>query len=262
MDFIAFARLSITCLDVYVFLPARSGLGALNRYFGLKYDGSYKVRGIGIRRSDSPSLVIRAQEDILRLLEELEPGVNDHSIYTRYIELKDRYVRNIDRFPKSDFSLTLRPSKYYEDYMVENIQKASMESLMEDGIEIMPGQSMNVIINDSVKKVVNFDDQPVDRKFYTRILLRTLSLSSKSLLILLLYLYISLLLSSMSSDEGMNPFKTLEIIHKEFHGIHFVGEFHTIYFSMFPSVRGCYETRKVTNGTPSYICQVAVPLHF
>lgn len=155
-----------------VFLPARSGLGALNRYFGLKYDGSYKVRGIGIRRSDSPSLVIRAQQDILRLLEELEPGVNDHSIYTRYIELKDRYVRNIDRFPKSDFSLTLRPSKYYEDYMIKNIQKASMESLMENGIEIMPGQSMNVIINDSVKKVVNFDDQPVDRKFYTRILLR------------------------------------------------------------------------------------------
>jgi DNA polymerase I len=155
-----------------VFLPARSGLGALNRYFGLKYDGSYKVRGIGIRRSDSPTVVIKAQEDVLRLLEELEPGVNDHYIQSRYVELKNRYMGNIDKFQKSDFLLTLRPSKYYQDYRVNNIQKASMESLMEDGIEIMPGQSMNVIINDSAKKVVNFDDQLVDRKFYTKILLR------------------------------------------------------------------------------------------
>ena len=154
------------------FLPARSGLGALNRYFGLKYDGSYKVRGIGIRRSDSPPLVIKAQEDVLSLLEKLEPGHNNRSIYSRYLELKNYYTGNLGKFQKSDFSLTLRPSKYYSDYMVGNIQKASMESLMENGVEIMPGQSMDVIINDSQKKVVNFSDQPVDRKFYTKMLLR------------------------------------------------------------------------------------------
>ena len=154
------------------FLPARSGLGALNRYFGLKYDGSYKVRGIGIRRSDSPPLVIKAQEDVLSLLEKLEPGHNNRSIYSRYLELKNYYTSNLGKFQKSDFSLTLRPSKYYSDYMVGNIQKASMESLMENGVEIMPGQSMDVIINDSQKKVVNFSDQPVDRKFYTKMLLR------------------------------------------------------------------------------------------
>ncbi|MHB1439827.1 MAG: type B DNA-directed DNA polymerase [Cuniculiplasma sp.] len=155
-----------------VFLPARSGLGALNRYFGLKYDGSYKVRGIGIRRSDSPHIVIRAQEDVLKILGKLRPEENSESIYSEYLSVKNHYINHMGDFPTDQFSIGIRPSKYYSDYMVNNIQKAAISSAMEDGVEIMPGQSVAVIVNDSAKRVVNMEGGSIDRNFYRKILMR------------------------------------------------------------------------------------------
>jgi DNA polymerase I len=155
-----------------VFLPARSGLGALNRYYGLKYDGNYKIRGIGGRRSDTPPIVIQAHDKILDLLKTLDPGLNNDTVYYEYKKIKDYYLNHMERFDTISFSLSVRPSKYISDYKVNNIQKSAIKSFYENGIEIMPGQTMSVIVNDSSKKIVNMGAGNIDRKFYKKIILR------------------------------------------------------------------------------------------
>lgn len=52
-----------------VFLPNIStGVGALNRYYGKFEDGELKLRGIAVRREDTPLLVEDLQQDMLRHL--------------------------------------------------------------------------------------------------------------------------------------------------------------------------------------------------
>ena len=56
-----------------VFLPDRShGLGVLNRYYGLFEDGRFKVRGIELRRKDTPGIVRDMQSDLLAHFSEAE----------------------------------------------------------------------------------------------------------------------------------------------------------------------------------------------
>jgi len=49
-----------------VFLPnVSTGVGALNRYYGLFSDGEMKLRGIAVRRGDTTGLVKRLQGELL-----------------------------------------------------------------------------------------------------------------------------------------------------------------------------------------------------
>lgn len=52
------------------FLPSQTNplLGVPNRYVGVFQDGSLKVRGLALRRRDTPRFICRAQEEVLRIL--------------------------------------------------------------------------------------------------------------------------------------------------------------------------------------------------
>jgi hypothetical protein len=52
-----------------VFLPAKTtGVGALNRYYGLLKNGELKVRGIDLRKRDTPELMRKFQRDMLKVM--------------------------------------------------------------------------------------------------------------------------------------------------------------------------------------------------
>jgi DNA polymerase elongation subunit (family B) len=52
-----------------VFLPAKTtGVGALNRYYGLFKNGELKVRGIDLRKRDTPELMRKVQRDMLKVM--------------------------------------------------------------------------------------------------------------------------------------------------------------------------------------------------
>ncbi len=157
-----------------VFLPARSGLGALNRYFGLKYGGEYKVRGIGLRRSDSPQIILKMQEEILDLLSNLNFDENEDHIWKEYCSIRDRYVNHSGSFPAQMYGLKIRPSKYAQDYGVRNLQKAAILKLQEQGRDVMPGESVKVVVNSFSGKILNDPELPPDRKFYRTLIERNL----------------------------------------------------------------------------------------
>jgi DNA polymerase elongation subunit (family B) len=94
-----------------VFLPNKSnGVGALNRYYGVMTNGKLKVRGIEIRRSDTPKLISNLQEGIDTLA-----GQTIRFIITDY---KSRNYQKRVIIPElADESTQYDREKYYEYLM-------------------------------------------------------------------------------------------------------------------------------------------------
>jgi DNA polymerase elongation subunit (family B) len=73
-------KLAIEVERVYswmAFVSSRQNpnLSVANRFFGLQPDGNYKVRGLALRREDTPLFIATAQLEILQLLaREKDPG--------------------------------------------------------------------------------------------------------------------------------------------------------------------------------------------
>ncbi len=134
-----------------VFLPNKSnGSGALNWYYGIMTNGKLKIRGIEIRRSDTPKLISNMQEDMLKKLAEAR---NTSEFYAKIPEalavLREYTGKVLDNECKlSDLIFTTHVSQTIEDYRQFNNQLAAMRQLRAEGIETMPGQSIRYIIAD------------------------------------------------------------------------------------------------------------------
>ncbi len=155
-----------------VFLPARSGLGALNRYFGMKDGGEFKVRGIAMRRGDYPEISSLAQEDALSLMESFDPERDMTDLYGKYMALRNEYM-NMNITDADIFKIRVRPSRHRSMYNVNNLQKSVMDYCASEGMEISPGESVYVVVNDYKNRVFSVDGGVPDRKYYREIMERT-----------------------------------------------------------------------------------------
>jgi DNA polymerase elongation subunit (family B) len=138
-----------------VFLPNRSnGTGALNRYYGVMSNGKLKVRGIEMRRSDTPALVTRMQEEMLSCLAKAD----DASGFYRAIPDALKVLRESSRKVFAgecrieDMIFTARISHSLQDYRQSNNNTAAMKQFQKVGISIQPGQSIRYVITDSASK--------------------------------------------------------------------------------------------------------------
>ncbi|MCL4345294.1 DNA polymerase domain-containing protein [Acidiphilium sp.] len=155
-----------------VFLPARSGLGALNRYFGMKENGEFKVRGIAMRRGDYPEISSLAQEDALSLMSGFDPDLDMTELYSKYRALRNDYM-NMNVTDDEIFRIRVRPSRYRSMYSVNGLQKSVMGYFEEEGREISPGESVYVVVNDYENRVFSQNGGRPDRKYYAEIMKRT-----------------------------------------------------------------------------------------
>ncbi len=165
------SRLQITLEGFYkwiIFLPARDGSGALNRYFGLMENGKLKVRGIELRRTDFPNVCKEMQEDILKVyskvdrVEEFERHF-DHvrGIYDSY---RDRIVNG--KVQDSDLRISVVATRRPEYYKVDGIRKRAIEKSKEAG----PGDRVSVFVLDEKRGTVDVENLEgrYDRKYYLR----------------------------------------------------------------------------------------------
>lgn len=156
------------------FLPARSGLGALNRYVGMRYDGTYKIRGIEIRRRDSPWISKKFQIEALKILEKCANADELSSKKDEIRELEEMYLENMWSFNREDFKITIHPTRHQEEYTVENIQKIAMRKSSLKGYELSPGEKLSILVVDKEHNILDIDGSygSIDKKFYKRLLIR------------------------------------------------------------------------------------------
>lgn len=167
-----------------VFTPNKTnGAGALNRYYGLREDGTFKYRGIASRMRSTPRFLKESLTEMIEALSEAERAeeVKDH--LPRAFEVMKETGRKImeREVDPRDLAITIRPSKGLEDYTARSEHTAAMRLLKREGKEIQGGQKVRFVVLDHhadrpENRVALLKDDMTDLKYDTN---RYLELSAR-----------------------------------------------------------------------------------
>src|SRR6184192_3498370 len=144
-----------------VFLPCKTtGVGALNRYYGLFQDDEFKLRGIELRKHDTPEFINICQEAMLGEL----------SLASTAAEFLERIPKAVDilrwtakcvldrTIPVHQFILTKSVSRALPEYVVLTATAAALKQMEKRGFTVEPGESVRYVLlaaraRDSERKV-------------------------------------------------------------------------------------------------------------
>lgn len=138
-----------------VFLPCVThGMGALNRYYGLFENGTMKVRGIALRRSDTSPIVREMQG---RMLHKLSLAGDSNEFLERIPDALGTVMEVTQRLkggevPPEELVIRKRVSKELWDYRQLNDSVATLRQLRARGHHVPPGRTVEYIVTDGKSK--------------------------------------------------------------------------------------------------------------
>lgn len=167
-----------------VFLNSRINpkIPVLNRYYGVFEDGTMKVRGIDLRRHDTPEIVRKCQREMLDALAQARDSRKFIEIVPEALAVMRAYVSalNMHKIPTRELVLEKRLSKMPNEYRNLVPQAIAARHLLKEGGEVHAGQSVSfVMIRDESKVPENRSlpvelidsNTPYDAKSYVDLLL-------------------------------------------------------------------------------------------
>ena len=139
-----------------VFLPSKMhpNVPVLNRYYGVKEDGSIKVRGLEVRRRDTPKFVYDAQMEMIEAL----ASADDSEAFVEKIPDALKVIKEYRRkllngeVPVWDLVVTKRLSKNLENYTQKVSQVIAGEQLLKEGFEVSAGKSVKFVFTSAKNK--------------------------------------------------------------------------------------------------------------
>ncbi len=142
-----------------VFLPSRqfADVPVPNRFFAVAEDGALKVRGLELRRHDTPPLVARMQQEVLEILAE----AHDFSSYRAKLEEAREILRRCEESVTDgsveikDLIISRRLTREPREYRKANQTAIAAQQLFGSGVRLRPGQTVEYIITDSDNRVPN-----------------------------------------------------------------------------------------------------------
>jgi DNA polymerase-2 len=152
--------LAIEALYRYVvFLPSRqfADVPVPNRFFAVAEDGALKVRGLELRRHDTPPLVARMQQEALEILAE----ARDFPGYLGKLEEAREILRRCEEsvidgsVAIQDLIISKRLTREPRQYSKANQTAIAAQQLFGSGVRLRPGQTVEYIITDSDNRVPN-----------------------------------------------------------------------------------------------------------
>ncbi len=138
-----------------VFLPNKSnGTGALNKYYGMFENGDFKVRGVYLRRRDTPKFFCDFQEKILELMGRADTKERVMEIIPKCLELAKEADCMLQHREVEALDLVICKvvSKELSDYSTMNDQRCCLSVLKGEGIRVVPGQKIKFVITDSTSR--------------------------------------------------------------------------------------------------------------
>jgi len=139
-----------------VFLPSRMhpNVGVLNRYYGVKEDGGIKVRGLEVRRRDTPKFVYDAQMEMIRVLATAENSNTFVEKIPDALKVVKEYRRKLidGEVPIWDLIITKRLSKNLKNYKQKISQVIAAEQLLKEGVEVSAGKSVSFLFTSAENK--------------------------------------------------------------------------------------------------------------
>ena len=163
-----------------VFLPSKqTGVGALNRYYGVFDSGKIKVRGIELRQRNTPKFLKNIQHAMLKVLSKANNTEEFHKLLPAAIDVMQDYAKEIIRGNVDVNSLVFktRISKGISEYKVNNLVKSALIQLRNAGVQTRPGQSIRYIVRNEKSRDHNErvcidekidENEKVDVNYYLR----------------------------------------------------------------------------------------------
>ena len=164
-DALAQAVTEATGLSIFVegiyrwlaFLPSKThrGVGVPNRYMGVFENNATKVRGIEVRRSDVPALVVQTQE---RMLQRMFRCQTLQDVRAALSELLGILEESLIRLRSKDVEaaelvITNTLSQEVGEYRHNTVQAITARTLDRHGAHLHPGEAVQFIITSAGAKV-------------------------------------------------------------------------------------------------------------
>jgi DNA polymerase, archaea type len=149
-----------------VFLNSKidANLPVLNRYYGVFEDGTLKLRGIGLRRHDTPEIIRKCQTDMLTVLSEAENSNEFLTLIPKAVDVARGYVSMLRTGKVSIMDLIVenRISKLPNEYAKLVPQAVAAKHLIREGGEVHAGQAISYFLNANKSKVMENRALPVE----------------------------------------------------------------------------------------------------
>jgi DNA polymerase elongation subunit (family B) len=142
-----------------VFLPSRqfADVPVPNRFFAVAEDGALKVRGLELRRHDTPPLVARMQQEALDVLAEAHDFPSYAAKLEEAREILRRYEESVadGSVAIEDLIVSKRLTREPREYQKANQTAIAAQQLFGSGVRLRPGQTVEYIITDAGNRVPN-----------------------------------------------------------------------------------------------------------
>jgi DNA polymerase-2 len=139
-----------------VFLPSKikSTRPVAARFFGVFTDGGVKIRGLACRRHDTPQFIKEAQEEALDVLSNAQ---NIEELRRRRQEARRIYEARLAEIESGRVDPRLLIieqvlSREIEEYDVETRAALAARELIEDGVNVHPGEKIGYVITNAKSK--------------------------------------------------------------------------------------------------------------
>jgi DNA polymerase elongation subunit (family B) len=139
-----------------VFLPGRMhpNVGVLNRYYGVMESGKIKVRGLEVRRRDTPQFVHDAQMKMIKLLAEARNSGEFIQKIPEALEVVRKYREKLLSGEVSvwDLIITKHLSKDIRNYRQRVSQVIAAEQLLKEGVDVSAGKNVRFLFTSAENK--------------------------------------------------------------------------------------------------------------
>jgi DNA polymerase I len=138
------------------FLPSKTHprIGVLNRYYGVMENGKIKVRGLEVRRRDTPRFVFDAQTEMINTLASANNTAELREKIPDALEIVKEYRRRLldGEVPIWDLIVTKRMSKSPKRYRQHVSQVIAAEQLMKEGADVHAGNNIRFLFTHAEDK--------------------------------------------------------------------------------------------------------------
>jgi DNA polymerase elongation subunit (family B) len=139
-----------------VFLPSKMhpNIGVLNRYYGVMENGKLKVRGLEVRRRDTPRFIYDAQMEMINVFSTANNSEEFMQKIPDALNVVKNYRQKLINGEVAiwDLIVTKHLSKNPKNYKQHVSQVIAAEQLMKEGVEINAGKNVHFIFTDSDNK--------------------------------------------------------------------------------------------------------------
>jgi DNA polymerase elongation subunit (family B) len=133
-----------------VFLNSKTDPQApvLNRYYGIFQDRTLKVRGIDVRRHDTPKIVEKCQTQMLALLKEADNSKEFQALIPQVLSTLREYVSKLRSgiVPIEELVITKNLSKMPNEYTHRVPQAIAAQCLIDEGGAVHAGQQVSYVL--------------------------------------------------------------------------------------------------------------------